>query len=100
MNIIEINKVLSHKVRLDILEWLKKPETNFPQLSYVPDFGDGVCMCHIQAKTGLSQPALSHYLNMMHKIDFLIVSRHGKWTYYKRNESKISEYVQTLARTL
>lgn len=100
MDIIEISKVLSNQVRIDMLHWLKKPEDNFPKQIYVPDFSDGVCVCHIQDKTGLSQSTVSHYLTMLHKIDFLIATRHGKWTYYRRNEPEILKYIQALSREL
>jgi DNA-binding transcriptional ArsR family regulator len=100
MDIIEINKVLSNQVRVDMLHWLKKPEENFPKQIYVPDFSDGVCVCHIQNKTGLSQSTVSHYLTMLQKANLLIATRHGKWTYYRRNESEILKYINTLATAL
>jgi DNA-binding transcriptional ArsR family regulator len=100
MDIIEINKALSNPVRIDMLKWLKKPEDNFPKQIYVPDFSDGVCVCHIQDKTGLSQSTVSHYLTMLQKANLLIATRHGKWTYYRRNEIEISKYIQTLSNEL
>ncbi len=100
MDFLEINKVLSNKVRIDILQWLKNPEKNFPPQINVPDFRDGVCVCHIQNKTGLSQSTISHYLTLMHKASILIATRHGKWTYYKRNEEEISNYINFLKNNL
>jgi len=100
MDITEINKVLSNQVRIDMLNWLKKPEENFPKQVNVPNFDDGVCVCHIQDKTGLSQSTVSHYLTMLQKANLLIATRHGKWTYYKRNESEIIRYIQTLSNEL
>jgi len=100
MDFIEINKVLSNKVRIDILHWLKTPEENFPRQVNVPDFSDGVCVCHIQDKTGLSQSTISHYLTMMHKVNLVIATRIGKWTYYKRNEEEILNYINSLKNEL
>jgi DNA-binding transcriptional ArsR family regulator len=100
MDIIEINKVLSNQVRVDMLNWLKRPEENFPKQVNVPNFDDGVCVCHIQDKSGLSQSTVSHYLTMLQKANLLIATRHGKWTYYKRNESEILKYIQTLSSNL
>ncbi|PJJ08689.1 ArsR family transcriptional regulator [Flavobacterium sp. 1] len=100
MDIIEINKVLSNQVRIDMLNWLKKPEENFPKQVNVPNFDDGVCVCHIQNKTGLSQSTVSHYLTMLQKANLLIATRHGKWTYYRRNENEILKYIQTLSNEL
>lgn len=98
MDIIEINKVLSNKVRIDILKWLKSPEENFPSALSFPDFGISVGL--IQKKTGLSQSTVSEYLNMLHRCHLLICTRNGKSTYYKRNESEILKYVMTLSNEL
>ena len=100
MDFVEVNKVLSNQIRIDILNWLKTPEENFPKQVNVPDFSDGVCVCHIQEKTGLSQSTISHYLTMMHRVNLLIPTRHGKWTYYKRNEDEIQIYIDTLKKEL
>lgn len=100
MNIEEVSKVLSNQVRVDILSWLKSPEDNFPEQENVPDFSDGVCVCHIQDKTGLSQSTVSHYLNLMYKAGLVIPTRHGKWTYYRRNEEYIQRYVEHLKTSL
>ncbi|VXB76496.1 Uncharacterized HTH-type transcriptional regulator YbzH [Flavobacterium sp. 9AF] len=100
MDIIEINKVLSNAVRIEILDWLKDMEANFPPQINVPDFKNGVCVCHIQDKSGLSQSTISHYLTMMQKVDLLVATRIGKWTYYKRNEKVISDYILFLKKNL
>ncbi len=100
MDIVEINKVLSNQIRVNILNWLKKPEDDFPYQVNVRDFSDGVCVCHIQNNTGLSQSTVSHYLMMLQKANLLIATRHGKWTYYRRNEIEILKYIQTLSNEL
>lgn len=98
--ILEINKALSNRTRLDILKWLKDPEANFPPHKELGHFNDGVCGQHIQDKSGLSQPTISHYLSGMHKAGLLVTKRHGKWTYFKRNEDMISDYVNALKEGL
>ena len=94
--ILNINKALSNPTRLDILRWLKDPEANFPPHQELGHFDDGVCGQYIQDKSGLSQPTISHYLSGMHKAGLLITTRHGKWTYFKRNEKMIAEYLNSL----
>ncbi|MBL0685838.1 ArsR/SmtB family transcription factor [Aquimarina mytili] len=98
--ILEITKALSNATRLDILKWLKDPETNFPPHKELGHFNDGVCGQHIKDKSGLSQPTISHYLSGMHKADLLITTRHGKWTYFKRNEEVIKNYLDTIRQRL
>ena len=100
MNIVEISKVLSNKTRVAILQWLKEPEKNFPPHQDIDHFDDGVCVGYIQDKTGLSQSTISTYLNSMQNAHLLIPTRHGKWTYYKRNEEVIQAYVNTLKETI
>lgn len=85
MNNIELFKALSNKSRLQMLEWLKEPEINFPeQLS--GGFEHGVCVGQIQAKAGLTQSTVSEYLSILQRAGFIESKRVGQWTYYKRNE--------------
>lgn len=92
--------MLSNKTRVEILKWLKKPEENFPPHQDIDHFDDGVCVGYIQDKAGLSQSTISTYLNSMQNADLLIPTRHGKWTYYKRNEKVINEYLERLTKEL
>lgn len=100
MDIVEISKVLSNKTRVNILKWLKNPEVNFPPHKDIDHFDDGVCVGYIQDKTGLSQSTISTYLNSMQNADLVTPTRHGKWTYYKRNEGVIKAYLETLKNEL
>ncbi|MDY8135828.1 helix-turn-helix transcriptional regulator [Aquimarina sp. 2201CG5-10] len=98
--ILQINKALSNATRLDILGWLKDPDANFPPHKELGHFNDGVCGQHIKDKSGLSQPTISHYLSGMHKAGLLITTRHGKWTYFKRNEKVIKEFLNSIQQEL
>lgn len=100
MDIVEISKILSNKTRVNILKWLKNPELNFPPHKDIDHFNDGVCVGYIQDKTGLSQSTISTYLNAMQNANLVIPTRHGKWTYYRRNEEVIKAYVSALQNEL
>lgn len=100
MDIVEINKVLSNKTRVNILKWLKNPALNFPPHQDIDHFDDGVCVGFIQDKTGLSQSTISTYLNSMQNAKLVIPTRHGKWTYYKRNEEVIEAYIEAIKNEL
>lgn len=89
----EISKSLSNATRLQILEWLKQPQDNFPPHETIKHFRDGVCVTYIQEKAGLSQSTISTYLTNMEKCGLLVMTRHGKWSYFKRNEKVIKEFV-------
>ncbi len=96
--IVEISKALSNKTRLEILQWLKNPEDNFPPHKDIKHFNDGVCATYIKDKTNLSQSTISNYLSIMEKCELIILTRHGKWSYYKRNEEIIREYSLILTK--
>ncbi|MCR9249955.1 MAG: transcriptional regulator [bacterium] len=98
MDIVEVSKVLSNKTRVDILDWLKSPDDNFPPHKELGHFDFGVCGQFIQEKCGLSQSTISHYLSMMIQADLLIATRIGKWTYYQRNEEKLEEYRSIISK--
>ncbi|AHA30891.1 ArsR family transcriptional regulator [Exiguobacterium sp. Leaf187] len=94
-NQVDLFKALSNEVRLDILRWLKDPETHFnkPTAHLATNLSDkgGICVGDIQEKANLSQSTVSQYLAMLQKVGLLESERHGKWTYYRRNEEKIQE---------
>lgn len=100
MNIVEISKILANQTRVDILNWLKNPEDNFPPHQDIDHFDDGVCVGFIQDRAGLSQSTISTYLNAMQNANLVIPTRHGKWTYYKRNEEVITAYLKNLKEQL
>lgn len=92
----EIGKCLSNQTRVQIMEWLKEPEKHFPPHETLKHFNDGVCVTYIQEKAGLSQSTISTYLSNMEKCGLLTLTRHGKWSYLKRNDKLIEQYCQFL----
>ena len=44
----------------------------------------------LRDKAGISQSTASHYLDMLQKAGLLLSERHGKWTYYRRNEETLA----------
>lgn len=100
MEILEISKVLSNKSRIEILRWLKKPQDNFPPHEELKHFDDGVCVQYIQKKANLSQSTVSHYLSQLERVGLVRPTRHGKWTYYKRNEETVQQYLNLLNNEL
>ena len=100
MNLIAINKALSNQIRVDILHWLKDPDKNFPPHLELGHFDFGVCLVFIKNKAGLSQSTISQYMAQLQSIDFVIATRLGKWTYFKRNENTIANYIKTLKKEL
>jgi ArsR family transcriptional regulator len=99
-NQVDLCKALWNEVRLDILRWLKDPEThlNKPTDHLAANLSDkgGICVGDIQEKANLSQSTVSQYLTSLQKVGLLESERHGKWTYYRRNEEKIQDLTACL----
>lgn len=100
MNIVEINKALSNPIRIDILNWLKNPEDNFPPHLELGHFDYGVCLVFIKNKANLSQSTISQYMSQLQKTGLVDSKRVGKWTYFKRNEQNIKAYINHLEKKL
>lgn len=100
MDIVKINKVLSNKTRVAILNWLKAPEKNFPPHLELGHFNYGVCLVFIKNKADLSQSTISNYMSQLLEVGFVDAKRIGKWTYFKRNEANITAYIQLLNEKL
>ena len=97
MDQVEIFKALSNKTRLQILNWLKEPEVNFPE-QLDNGFEEGVCVGQIQKKAGLTQSTVSEYLSTLQRAGLVKSTRVGQWTYYKRNEEAfyiLSQIIQS-----
>jgi len=99
MDQLEIFKALSNKARLQILQWLKEPEINFPEQKEA-GFGDGVCVGQIQQKSGLTQSTVSEYLSTLQRAGLIESTRVGQWTYYKRNEAAFTALTKLIENEL
>ncbi len=90
-------KALNNDTRLKILAWLKDPDAHFPpHYESGLSFEIGVCVAFIQDKAGISQSTTSQYMSLLRQAGFVIATRIGKWTYYRRDEEKIAEFMQEL----
>ena len=103
-NIVDIFKALSNEKRLQILEWIRDPASNFPpQGLHIPEgdsFDNSVCVGSICEKLEASQSTTSHYLDMLQRAGLLESQRFGKWTYYRRNESALAELARFVGEEL
>ncbi len=94
-------RALSNPVRLQLLSWLREPERHFSLEGAVADPAEvGVCVSHIQAKTGLAQSTVSAYMAELERAGLVRSTRVGKWTHYKREEQRIAQLVAALGQVL
>src|SRR3954447_480634 len=90
-------KALANSHRLQILALLKDPTRNFPPQVDGDLVKDGVCAVFIEEKLGLAQPTTAQHLKALVDAGFLIPKRVKKWTFYKRDEAAIDEFLTGLA---
>ncbi|MBK1783420.1 ArsR/SmtB family transcription factor [Prauserella cavernicola] len=92
-------KALANETRLRVLEWLKDPERHFPESA-----GEaaelGVCVGLIQQKAGTSASTMSAHLAVLQRAGFLLATRRGQWTYYRRDDDRIRAFAERLHRDL
>src|ERR1700760_4781650 len=93
----EILKALSNPVRLDILNWLKKPEEHFSGQEHPLEMG--VCASMFE-RCGLSQSTVSSHLGTLHRAGLVTTKRVGQWIFYKRNEETITDFLACLQKEL
>jgi DNA-binding transcriptional ArsR family regulator len=90
-------QALSNERRLKILEWLKKPRSNFRAQVDGDLVKDGVCAVLIAEKLGISRPTLSEHMRVLRHAQLVRSKKIKQWTFYKRNESRIREIKRSIA---
>ncbi len=90
---------LNNPVRRTILAWLKD-RSNFPPALPEHKGLDGVCIGYIQEKAGLSQSTISNYMGMLKQAGLVKSERHGQWTFYRRDEEAIREFLGAFEQEL
>ena len=89
-------KARSSEPRLHILRLLAEPRKNFShQWSAIPE-ETGVCMTLIAEALDLKQPTISRHLDILKQAGFITVKKHMKWSYCKRDEAEILNYLNWL----
>jgi DNA-binding transcriptional ArsR family regulator len=93
-------KALANPARLQIMNWLGDPDREFAQWDPIADRQQyGVCVSHLQAKSGLAQSTVSSYMATLERAGLVQSTRIGKWTHYRRNEDALSELAGMLSVT-
>jgi DNA-binding transcriptional ArsR family regulator len=93
-------RALVNPKRLQILEWLKDPERYFPPQVDGDLVEDGVCGLLIARKLRVSQPTASEHLRILSHAGLVRGKRIKKWTFYKRDETRISAMKRVIARSV
>nr|WP_227270121.1 metalloregulator ArsR/SmtB family transcription factor [Roseobacter sp. H9] len=84
------------ETRLQILRMLKHPKKQFGTQVSADPVEFGVCMTLIAEALGLSQPTVSRHLDILKRARFITVKKHQKWSYCRRDEAAIEDYLSWL----
>ena len=93
-------KAIASPVRLEILSLLKDPVGNFPPQTDGDLIRDGVCADFIRDKLGIAAATASRHLTLLTEADLLVATRRKNWTFYRRDESAIHRFTQSLESEL
>ena len=86
--------------RLQILRWLKDPTRHFPPQVDGDLVKDGVCGLLIAEKLGVSQPTVSDHMRLLVQSGLVQAKRIKQWTFYRRDERRISQFTRALREEL
>ena len=89
-------KAVASPVRLEILSLLKDPVGNFPPQTDGDLVRDGVCADFIREKVGIAAATASRHLTLLTDAELLIATRKKNWTFYRRDESAIKRFTESL----
>ncbi|MGE7368110.1 ArsR/SmtB family transcription factor [Neorhizobium sp. NPDC001467] len=94
----EILKALSHPKRVEFLEWMRAPENHFASQAHPLEVG--ICAGQFEKCCGLSQSTVSQHLSVLEKAGLITLRRVGQWSFYHRNEDRITAFIEDLRKTL
>ncbi|MGI5336633.1 ArsR/SmtB family transcription factor [Streptomyces sp. CA-181903] len=99
--LVEAFKALGNPVRLQIMRWLRDPEREFAAYEPIADRQVvGVCVSHIQAKSGLAQSTVSSYMAALERAGLVRSTRVGKWTHYRRDEGRLRRLAEAIGEQI
>jgi DNA-binding transcriptional ArsR family regulator len=93
-------KAVASAPRLTVLHWLKDPTAHFPTQVDGDLITDGVCSDFIRGKLGVSAATASRHLTLLAEAGLVVATRKKGWTFYRRDESTILEFVREVEATL
>ncbi len=93
----DIIKALAHPSRREMLTCLKNPAESFKSQEHPLEFG--VCAGQFE-RCGLSQSTVSAHLAVLQRAKLVTCKKVGQWSFFKRNEEVISEFLQQMGKEL
>jgi ArsR family transcriptional regulator len=88
-------RALADPTRLRILELLKKK--GCCSCDQVDERASGMCVCDLQSALRLTQPTITHHLQVLRQVGLVDCRRIGPWLYCRRNQAALKVLSATLA---
>ena len=85
---------------MTILQLLADPQQRFGHQWSADPFAFGVCMTMIAEEIAVAQPTASRHLDILRQAGFITVQKHQKWSYCRRDELAIKDYLAWLGKEL
>lgn len=89
-------KAMSSPSRIRILQLLAAPKKHFGHQWSADPVEFGVCMTLIADELAIAQPTASRHLDILRQAGFIQVRKQHKWSYCKRDEAAIDDYLAWL----
>lgn len=89
---LEQSKALASEARLSILKWLAEPDAYFSHQVTGKPSEIGVCVTLLTEKLEMAQPTVSRHLELLRRAGFVNVNKIGRWSFFNRDETAISEF--------
>lgn len=89
-------QAIADPTRRRILQVLKERGNETKSAAEKPVHGPCLCGGEIEERIRLSQPTISHHMNILTKAGLVEATKQGQWRWYRRNEKAIRVVVKTL----
>lgn len=96
----DVFKALASDKRLQILEWLRDPESHFPPQRDGDLVKGGVCSLFIADKLGVSQPTCGEHLRVLSRAGLVRGKKVTQWVFYQRDQDRIRQLKPSLTEDL
>lgn len=87
---------MASPARMTILRLLADPQRHFGGQYSADPTEFGVCMTLIADAMEVAQPTASRHLDILRQAGFVTVRRQHRWSYCRRNEAAIRDYLDWL----
>jgi ArsR family transcriptional regulator len=87
-------KAIADPTRRRILELLKR--RGCCSLDVVRASAPGMCVCDLEAELRLTQPTITHHLQLLREAGLIITHKIGRWLYCRRDEEALDRLGQWL----